>query len=80
MPAGRTSPSLDEGLIGSWRTHLRAANLAPRTIQSYEESARQLGAFLHQQREGFMFPVGSRTFAGIGQVALTEWPTKTRPY
>lgn len=45
MPALRTSPSLD-ALIPSWSRHLRAANLAPRTIQSYSEAATSLGAFL----------------------------------
>ena len=32
--------------ITSFVRHLRAGNLAPRTIQSYEESARQLAAYL----------------------------------
>lgn len=33
-------------LIDSWRRHLRAKNLSPRTIQSYMEAADQLVAFL----------------------------------
>lgn len=35
-----------ESLIDSWRRHLRAKNLSPRTIQSYMEAADQLVAFL----------------------------------
>jgi integrase/recombinase XerC len=33
-------------LLTSWKRHLRAANLAPRTIQSYLEAAEQLVVFL----------------------------------
>lgn len=33
-------------LLASWVRHLRAANLSPRTIQSYEEAARQFVDFL----------------------------------
>jgi site-specific recombinase XerD len=33
-------------LLTSWKRHLRAANLAPRTIQSYLEAADQLVAYL----------------------------------
>lgn len=33
-------------LLPSWQRHLRAANLSPRTIQSYLEAARQFSAFL----------------------------------
>lgn len=40
-----TPLSLD-ALIPSWGRHLRAANLAPRTIQSYTEAARGLATFL----------------------------------
>jgi site-specific recombinase XerC len=36
-------------LILSWARHLRAANLSPRTIQSYTESARQLTDYLAAQ-------------------------------
>lgn len=40
------SPALDPGqlvdLLSSWELHLRAANLSPRTIQSYLEAAGQL--------------------------------------
>ena len=35
-----------EGLISSWARHLRAANAAPRTVQSYLESAYQFRDFL----------------------------------
>lgn len=45
MAAVRTPSSLD-GLIPSWARHLRAANLAPRTIQSYCEAATSLARFL----------------------------------
>jgi len=45
MAAVRTPPSLD-ALIPSWARHLRAANLAPRTIQPYGEAAASLGRFL----------------------------------
>ncbi len=33
-------------LLPSWQRHLRAANLSPRTIQSYTEAGRQLAEFL----------------------------------
>lgn len=33
-------------LLPSWQRHLRAANLAPRTIQSYGEAADRFRAFL----------------------------------
>ena len=33
-------------LLASWKRHLRAANLSPRTIQSYVEAAEQFGQFL----------------------------------
>jgi site-specific recombinase XerD len=33
-------------LLPSWERHLRAANLSPRTIQSYREAADQFAAFL----------------------------------
>jgi site-specific recombinase XerD len=33
-------------LVASWTRHLRASNKSPRTIQSYQESAEQLAAFL----------------------------------
>jgi len=36
-------------LVGSWTRHLRASNKSPRTIQSYEESAHQLAAFLAER-------------------------------
>jgi site-specific recombinase XerD len=36
-------------LVASWVRHLRAANKSPRTIQSYEESAHQLAAFLTER-------------------------------
>jgi site-specific recombinase XerD len=36
-------------LVASWVRHLRAANKSPRTIQSYEESAHQLAAFLAER-------------------------------
>ena len=45
----RTSPNIDDALLASWRIHLRAANLAPRTIQSYEEAARRFAAFLAER-------------------------------
>jgi site-specific recombinase XerD len=48
MATVRTSPSLD-ALVPSWTRHLRAANLSPRTVQSYAESARRMGAFLDQR-------------------------------
>lgn len=48
MATVRTPPSLD-ALVPSWTRHLRAANLSPRTVQSYAESARRLGAFLDQR-------------------------------
>jgi len=48
MPAVRTSPSLD-AVIPSWTRHLRAANLAPRTIQSYGEAATRLVGFLTER-------------------------------
>jgi site-specific recombinase XerD len=35
-------------LLPSWQRHLRAANLSPRTIQSYVEAAKQLIAFLER--------------------------------
>jgi site-specific recombinase XerD len=37
-------------LTDSWSWHLRAANLGPRTIQSYEEAARQFVHFLDRMR------------------------------
>jgi len=52
----RTSPSLD-ALLPSWARHLRAANLSPRTIQSYGEAARRLDAFLAER--GMPTGVGS---------------------
>lgn len=48
MAAVRTTSSLD-ALVPSWARHLRAANLAPRTIQSYCEAAASLEAFLTDQ-------------------------------
>ena len=48
MATVRTSPSLD-ALVPSWARHLRAANLSPRTVQSYSESARRFSAFLAQR-------------------------------
>ncbi len=48
MPAVRMSPRLD-ALLPSWTRHLRAANLAPRTIQSYCEAARGLAGFLSER-------------------------------
>ena len=56
MTSGRTSPSLD-AVVPSWGRHLRAANLAPRTIQSYCEAARRLEEFLAAQ--GMPTQVGS---------------------
>jgi len=35
-----------QGLIASWVRHLRAANLSPRTIRSYQDSAILLADFL----------------------------------
>jgi len=51
MATVRTSPSLD-ALVPSWTRHLRAANLSPRTVQSYGEAARRLGAFLDERLLG----------------------------
>lgn len=48
MATVRTSPSLD-AVVSSWARHLRAANLSPRTVQSYSEAARRLSAFLAQR-------------------------------
>ena len=45
MATVRTSPSLDAPVPSSAR-HLEAATLLPRTVQSYGEAARPLGAFL----------------------------------
>src|SRR4051794_8277601 len=42
MATVRTSRSLD-ALVPSWTRHVRAANLSPRTVQSYAEAARRLG-------------------------------------
>ncbi|MCU1453847.1 MAG: integrase family protein [Acidimicrobiales bacterium] len=42
----RTLPDV-ESLLPSWQRHLRAANLSPRTIQSYVEAGTQLAAFLN---------------------------------
>lgn len=36
-------------LLPSWQRHLRAANLSPRTIQSYMEAGLQLGRFLSEK-------------------------------
>jgi site-specific recombinase XerD len=36
-------------LLTSWRRHLRAKHRSPRTIQSYEETVRQLAAFLEER-------------------------------
>lgn len=44
MPSG-TVAGLPH-LLPSWKRHLRAANLSPRTIQSYGEAAEQFAAFL----------------------------------
>ena len=35
-----------EPLLTSWGRHLRAANMSPRTVQSYVEAGRRLDAFL----------------------------------
>lgn len=35
-----------DGLVASWRRHLRAANKSPKTIKSYQAAATQLRAFL----------------------------------
>jgi site-specific recombinase XerD len=49
--AVETVPSLPTlpTLVPSWQRHLRAANLSPRTIQSYTEAARQFAGFLAAQ-------------------------------
>lgn len=44
----RTLVELDS-LLASWARHLRAANLSPRTIQSYTEAGGQLAAFLSER-------------------------------
>lgn len=36
-------------LLSSWARHLRAANLSPRTIQSYQEAGRKFGDFLAER-------------------------------
>lgn len=41
-----TAPDSLAALLPSWQRHLRAANLAPRTVQSYAEAAEQFGGFL----------------------------------
>ena len=59
MAAVRTPPSLD-ALIPSWGRHLRAANLGPRTIQSYGEAATSLRRFLVDRES----PTGVATIGG----------------
>ena len=77
MTSGRTSPSLD-AVVPSWRRHLRAANLAPRTIQSYCEAARRLEEFLAAQ--GMPTQVGSisaRHVAAYIEDLLAHWSPAT---
>jgi site-specific recombinase XerD len=62
MTSGRTSTSLDAP-VPSWLRHLRAANLAPRTVQSYGEAARRLEEFLVAQ--GMPTQVGSITASHV---------------
>lgn len=65
-----------EGLVRSWRIHLEAENLSPRTIKSYIEAAGQLADFLRsagmplqadairrEHIEAFLVEVRSRTSA-----------------
>lgn len=46
LPALDALPTTYQRVLRSYRIHLRATNAAPRTIETYMESLRQLGAFL----------------------------------
>ena len=60
------SPGSIEGLLPSWLRHLRAENLSVRTVDTHDESVRQLVVFLDQQD-------ASTQITAVSQAQIEEW-------